>query len=103
MLCLRLQAGVKGDIYNYGKKSKLACVGLVVQLQSQSLRQITGKHIACANGHGSAQILKNKTTDESFYHLLLPPPGDLPNPGVKPISPALVGRFLTTESPGKAI
>ena len=56
------------------------------------------------NGHGSAQILKNKTsTDKSFYHLLLPPPGDLPNPGVKPTSPALVGRFFTTEPPGKLL
>ena len=30
-------------------------------------------------------------------------PGDLPNPGIKPMSPAypaLVGRFFTTETPG---
>ena len=24
-------------------------------------------------------------------------PGDLPNPGIKPTSPALAGRFFTTE------
>ena len=30
-----------------------------------------------------------------------PPPGDLSNPGVEPTSPALAGRFFTTESPGK--
>ena len=29
------------------------------------------------------------------------PPGDLPNPGIKPRSPALAGGFFTTESPGK--
>ena len=28
-------------------------------------------------------------------------PGDLPNPGTKPLSPALVGEFFTTEPPGK--
>ena len=28
-------------------------------------------------------------------------PGDLPNPGIKPASPVLAGRFLTTEPPGK--
>ena len=28
-------------------------------------------------------------------------PGDLPNPGTEPKSPALVGRFFTTEPPGK--
>ena len=33
--------------------------------------------------------------------LPFPPPGYLPNPGVKPVSPALAGRFFTTESPGK--
>ncbi|KAB0345653.1 hypothetical protein FD754_022579 [Muntiacus muntjak] len=28
-------------------------------------------------------------------------PGDLLNPGIKPRSPALAGRFFTTEPPGK--
>jgi len=31
-------------------------------------------------------------------------PGDLPNPGIEPmspVSPALAGRFFTTEPPGK--
>ena len=30
-----------------------------------------------------------------------PPPGDLPNPGIEPPSPALAGGFFTTESQGK--
>ena len=29
--------------------------------------------------------------------------GDLPNPGIKPLSPALPGRFFTTEPPGKPL
>ena len=33
--------------------------------------------------------------------LPFPSPGNLPDPGIKPISPALVGGFLTTEPPGK--
>ena len=32
--------------------------------------------------------------------LLFPSPGDLPNPGIKPASPALAGGFFTTEPPG---
>ena len=28
-------------------------------------------------------------------------PGDLSDPGIKPMSPALVGGFFTTETPGK--
>ena len=29
------------------------------------------------------------------------PPGDLPDPGIELVSPALAGRFFTTEPPGK--
>ena len=41
---------------------------------------------------------------EYWSGLPFSPPGDLPNPGIKPtpcVSPALVGRFFTTEPPGK--
>ena len=43
---------------------------------------------------------------EYWGRLPFPPPGDLPDPGVaptSPVSPALVGRFFTTEPPGKLI
>ena len=30
-----------------------------------------------------------------------PPPRDLPDPGIEPMSPALAGEFFTTEPPGK--
>ena len=42
---------------------------------------------------------------EYWSGLPRPPPGDLSNPGVKPLSPmppAFVGRFFTTEPPGKS-
>ena len=38
---------------------------------------------------------------EYWSGLPLPPPGDLPDPGIKPVSPALAGRFFTTVPPGK--
>ena len=38
---------------------------------------------------------------EYWSGLLFSPPGDLPNPGIKPTSPALTGTFFPTESPGK--
>ena len=41
---------------------------------------------------------------EHWSRLLFPSPGDLPNPGIEPtslVSPALAGRFFTTELPGK--
>ena len=33
--------------------------------------------------------------------LPFPPPGDLPDLGIEPMSPALAGGFFTTEPPGK--
>ena len=38
---------------------------------------------------------------EYWSRLLFPSPGDLPDPGIRPESPALAGRFFTTELPGK--
>ena len=38
---------------------------------------------------------------EYWRWLPIPSPGDLPNPGMEPTSPALEGRFFTTELPGK--
>ena len=38
---------------------------------------------------------------EYWSGLPFPPPEDLPNPGIKPMSPALAGGFFTTEPLGK--
>ena len=40
---------------------------------------------------------------EYWRGLPLPSPGDLPDPGIKLMSPALTGRFFTTEPPGKPL
>ena len=38
---------------------------------------------------------------ECWSGLPFPSPGDLPDPGIEPASPALTGGFFTTEPPGK--
>ena len=38
---------------------------------------------------------------EFWSGLLFPSPGDFSDRGIKPVSPALAGRFFTTEPPGK--
>jgi len=38
---------------------------------------------------------------EYWSGLPFPPPGDLPNPGIEPRSPAWAGRFFTADPPGK--
>ena len=46
-----------------------------------------------ADGISQARILNR---------LPFPSPGDLPDPGIEPPSPASAGRFFTTEPPGKS-
>ena len=38
---------------------------------------------------------------EHWVGLQCPPPGDLPKPGIEPVSPASAGGFFTTEPPWK--
>ena len=40
-------------------------------------------------------------SQEYWSGLPFPPPGDPPDPGIKPVSPALAGGFFTTELLGK--
>ena len=40
--------------------------------------------------------------EEHWSGLPFPPPGDLPDPGIKPMSPELTGRFFIIEPPGKS-
>ena len=59
-------------------------------------------------GLGPGQGLRSRlgfSKQEHCSGLPFPPPGDLPDPGIKPTclaSPALAGGFFTTEPPGKA-
>ena len=39
---------------------------------------------------------------EYWSGLPFPSPGDLPDPGIEPASPALIGGFFTAEPPGSA-
>ena len=40
---------------------------------------------------------------EYWSGLPFPPPGDVPDPGIKPEFPALAGGFFTTAPPGKPL
>ena len=51
-----------------------------------------------------APLSMGSSRQEYWSGLLLPPAGDLPDPGIKPaslVSPALAGGFFTTEPRGK--
>ena len=40
---------------------------------------------------------------QEYYGLPFPSPGNLPDPGIKPVSPALQMDSLPTEPPGKPV
>ena len=53
-----------------------------------------------------ASLSMELSRKEYWSGLPFPPPADLPDPGIKPASPALAGRFFTTapsENPKEAI
>ena len=39
--------------------------------------------------------------EEYYRGLPFPSPGDIPDPGIEPMSPELAGGLFTTEPPGK--
>ena len=55
-------------------------------------------------GSLQAPLYLGFSRQEFWCQLPFPPPGGLPNPGIKPVTPvshALAGRFFTTELPRK--
>ena len=48
-----------------------------------------------------APLSMGSSRQEYWSGLPCPPPGNLPNPGIEPASPALAGGRFTTEPPGK--
>ena len=46
-------------------------------------------------------LSKEFSGQEYWSGLPFPTPGDLPDPGIKPVSPELTGEFITTITPGK--
>ena len=57
---------------------------------------VTTWTVAC-----QAPLFMGLPRQESWSGLPFPSPGDLPNPKIKPSSPALAGEFFTTEPSGK--
>ena len=72
-----------------------------VKLLSCIRFSVTPQTVAC-----QVPLSMGFSRQEYWSGLLFPSPGDLPNPAIKPgspVSPALAGRFFTTEPPGKSL
>ena len=49
-------------------------------------------------------LLRMEISRQEYWSgLPFPTPGDSPDPGIQPTSPALAGRFFTTVPPGKPL
>ena len=59
---------------------------------------VTAQTVAC-----QAPLSMAFPRQEYLSGLPFLPPGDLPDPRIKPASPALAKGFLTTEPPGKGL
>ena len=62
-----------------------------------------GASVVVAHGLSSCGLraLEHRLSSCGAWASLLRSMWDLPGPGLEPVSPALAGRFLTTEPPGK--
>ena len=64
-----------------------------------------GETGSCSDAQGLAQYQASPSMgfsrQEYWSGLLLPSPGDLPDPGIEPVSPTLEADALTSEPPGK--
>ena len=78
---------------------EISCVSIAaVQSLSRFVLFLTPWTVAC-----QAPLSMGFSWQEYWNGLPFPSPGHLPNPGIKPASPALAGRFFTTNPPGKPI
>ena len=59
---------------------------------------MTSWTVAC-----QAPLYMKFSRQEYWNGLPFPSPGDLFNPGIEPTSPALAGRFFTSEPPGESL
>ena len=77
---------------------------LIVCVHAQSL---TGPTLCNPmNCNLQASLSMGFSRQEYWSGLPFPPPGDLPDPGMKPVCsalPTLTGKFFTTVPPGKPI
>ena len=89
---------VKG--FSGGRLAALQIVLDRIVVESLSHVQLFGT--PCIIAH-EASLSVGFPRQEHWSGLPFPSPGDLPDSGVDPMSPALAGRFFTTAPPGKPI
>ena len=73
-----------------------------VCMHAQSLSRVW-LFVTTWTGAHQAPLSMEFSRQEYWSGLPLPTPGNLPNPGIEPVSSALAGRFFTTEALEKPV
>ena len=71
-------------------------VFVFIYVRARSVAQSCPLRVTPWTAAGQAPLSVGFSGQESWGRLPFPPSGDLPNPGLKPESPAFLGRFFTT-------
>ena len=82
----------------------IVCVCVCVCVCARALSHSVISDFLWSCGAYQAPLSMGFSRQEYWSKLLFPTPGDLPHPGIKPVSlvsPELSGRFFTTPPPGK--
>ena len=90
-------------------ESSKSCRGEVISKWLPFVVVVVFSRYVISNSFGTLQTIglqaplsMGSPRQEYWSGLLFPFPGDLPGPGIEPMSPALACRFFTAEPPGKA-
>ena len=83
----------------------ITCISRAVQIVFACMCLVMSDSATPWTAACQAPVSMEFSRQEYWSGLPFPPPGDLPNPGIEPVSPtspALAGRVFTTESLGKS-
>ena len=81
---------------NAGSETSVVCICVCVCACSVVSNYFaTPRTVACQD-----PLTMEFSRQEYWSGLPCPPPGDLPDPGIKPVSPPLAGGLFTTAPPG---
>ena len=92
-LLLNIKKYIFYGVYSFCLIYFAHCCCLVTKLCLTLLRPVDLAH--------QAPLSMGFSRQEYWSRLPIPSPGDLPDPGIEPESPALAGRFFTSDPPGK--
>ena len=77
-------------------------ISLFSSMSNEFMRSVMSDSVTTWTVACQAPLSIRFSRPEYWSGLPFPSPGNLPNPGIKPMFPALAGGFLTTSATGEA-